>query len=175
MSTDPVAKYAMLHAVAAAALSGANGPSLTRMSTMAAREWGRGDGPLQDATLLTLSACLWWSGSALSTMPGDALRQLRMSELMAEVDKLSPLTSDANRVLGALAGAEDTATTARLMAGLVRGGGMDVPRLVAGMFEATVAMVRQVSAIHGDKSAGSLCIDLGQMTVAVCELLGSAA
>ncbi|MFJ9378945.1 hypothetical protein [Streptomyces sp. NPDC101455] len=175
MLTDPVAKYGMLHAVAAAALSGADGAVLTRMSALAAREWGRANSTLQNETLMTLSACLWWGTSALSTSPGEALTRPQMPELMAEVDKLSPLTSDANRVLGALAGAEDLAAAFRLMGGLGRAGGMDIPRLVAGMFEATVATVRQVTAKHGDESAGRLCIDLGQMTVFVGKFLGPAA
>ncbi|MDX3025647.1 hypothetical protein [Streptomyces acidiscabies] len=125
--------------------------------------------------MLTLPACLWWSGSALTTAPGDAPQPFQMSELMTKVDKFAPLASDANRVLGALAGAEDFTTTARLTGGLVKSGEMDAPRLVAGMFEASVVMVRQVGAIHGDGSAGSLCVDLGQMTVAVCDLLGAVA
>ncbi|MFI2790898.1 hypothetical protein [Kitasatospora sp. NPDC018614] len=174
MSTDPVAKFAMLHAVAAAALSGADGSALTRMSAKAAREWDRGDSSLRKTTLLTLSACLWWSGSALTAAPGDALQQPRMSELMAGVDKLGPLAPEANRVLGALAGADDFASMARLASSLVGSEGMDVTQLVAGMFEAAVVMVRQVGAVHGDGSVGSLCIDLGQMTMAVCDLLGRA-
>ncbi|MDG4795157.1 hypothetical protein [Micromonospora sp. WMMD1082] len=82
------------------------------------------------------------------------------------------MTPDANNVLGALAGAEDISQADRLLAGLLKADGeMDLSRLVAGMFEAVVIMVRHASAKHGDNTVGALCVDLGQMTVAVGEYL----
>jgi hypothetical protein len=166
-----IARHAMLHALAAAVLSRTEGTVLVQVAQTTADEWTRAEPKLQLNTLATLTGCPWWAASTASTPKDQALIRPRQSELSRELNKLPPLTPQANKVLATVLAAPSYDQMAQHTVGLVRAGTMNPPQVVSATFEAVVALIHVAATTHEYTSMGDLCILLAQMTLAVNDLL----